>query len=79
MMDEVIQRLEILSQQQRTILDKLERIDARQDKMENRIAEMGGGVAVVLTRSETTKKKLVRLPGSFRKKLSRVLPILSGD
>ena len=57
-MDEILRQLEILSQQQRTIINRLEANEKRLERVETRLAELGGGLAVVLARSEDTKKKL---------------------
>lgn len=64
--DELLRRLEVLHQQQVTIIDRLGAIERRLQTSEDRLAQLGGGLAVVLSRSEDTKKKLLAWPASSR-------------
>lgn len=69
-MDELLRQLGEVSQQQRTIINRLEANDRRLERLENELAKLNGGLAVVLSRSEDTKKKPMGLPASSRSGLS---------
>jgi len=56
-MDELLRQLGEVSQQQRTIINRLEANERRLERLENELAKLNGGLAVVLSRSEETKKK----------------------
>jgi len=69
-MDEILRQLEIVSQQQRTIISRLEANEQRLERVETRLAELSGGLVVVLARTNETKKKSTAWPVSSRIGLS---------
>jgi len=69
-MDELLRQLGEVSQQQRTIINRLEANERRLERLESELAKLNGGLAVVLSRSEETKKKSMDLPALSKSGLS---------
>jgi len=69
-MDEILRQIGEVSQQQRTIINRLEANERRLERLENELAKLNGGLAVVLSRSEDTKKKSTVWPALSRSELS---------